>query len=309
MQFRVGGTDECGLDPAAEAVDPDAHGFARGGRLSPDQVPERPAAASAAITLPDRVTVQTCIGCGAMGREERCDGDCSEHKFMLVTAADYDELRDASHAAWVRAARMVAVVREFADADAQPHDPRDAPLKDARKRPSSAARRRTRRGSHRLGLARHRYRLVVRAVWQRRHAPAVHRGLSLASGGLGQPGPVRPSARAGRPGLRAARSLTGFLARVAAVTPRAGQWRRNREALQAQARAALRDFAPDSPRTRVPVGRRAAARPRPSHTGLSLAALTPRQRAADARLRREGRPGLRFAVRSAVRPRAWAVRS
>jgi hypothetical protein len=28
-----GGAVECGLDPAGEAVDPDAHGFARGGRL------------------------------------------------------------------------------------------------------------------------------------------------------------------------------------------------------------------------------------------------------------------------------------
>jgi hypothetical protein len=53
--------------------------------------------------------------------------------------------------------------------------------------------------------------------------------------------------RLAEPGLRAARSLSGFLGRVATVTPRAGQWQRNWGALQAQARAALVDFVPDSP--------------------------------------------------------------
>jgi hypothetical protein len=41
---------------------------------------------------------------------------------MLVTAAEYDELLGAAHAAWVRTARMVAVVGQFAEAHAQPHD-------------------------------------------------------------------------------------------------------------------------------------------------------------------------------------------
>jgi hypothetical protein len=54
------------------------------------------------------------------------------------------------------------------------------------------------------------------------------------------------------PGLRAARSLSGFLARVAAVTPRAGQWQRNLDALRAQARRALEDFVPDSPAPEAP---------------------------------------------------------
>jgi hypothetical protein len=62
--------------------------------------------------------------------------------------------------------------------------------------------------------------------------------------------------RLAEPGLRAARSSSGSLARVAAVTPRAGQWRRNWGALQAQARAAL----VDSPRTRPHPSRRRPAR-------------------------------------------------
>ena len=48
--------------------------------------------------------------------------------------------------------------------------------------------------------------------------------------------------RLAEPGLRAARSLSGFLARAAAVTPRAGEWQRNLDAFRAQARAALQDL-------------------------------------------------------------------
>ena len=78
--------------------------------------------------------------------------------------------------------------------------------------------------------------------------------------------------RLAEPGLRAARSLSGFLARVAAVTPRAGQWRRNREALQAQARAALGDFAPDSPAPESP----SAGAPRPDPDPAVRVFLWPR---------------------------------
>ena len=39
--------------------------------------------------------------------------------------------------------------------------------------------------------------------------------------------------------LSAVRSLSGFLARAAAVTARAGEWQRNLDAFQAQARVAL----------------------------------------------------------------------
>jgi hypothetical protein len=79
-----------GHGPAAEAAIHTGRDFACGDRLYCGEVTERPAAASAVVTLPDRVTVLTCIGCGAIGREERCDGDCSEHKLLLVSAVDYD---------------------------------------------------------------------------------------------------------------------------------------------------------------------------------------------------------------------------
>ena len=95
-------------------------GEAEDPRLYGERVSERPSAANGAVTLPDRVTVLTCIACGAMGREERCDGDCSEHKLVLVNAVDYDELLRAAHAARVRAARLASAVRPFADAHRGP---------------------------------------------------------------------------------------------------------------------------------------------------------------------------------------------
>ena len=102
---------------------------------------ERQGGLRAPATLPDCVTVLTCIGCGAMGREERCDGDCSEHKLLLVSAIDYDELLGDAHAARIRSARLASAVREFADAHAQPGDPRDGLL-----RPHDVARRALRDG-------------------------------------------------------------------------------------------------------------------------------------------------------------------
>lgn len=45
--------------------------------------------------------------------------------------------------------------------------------------------------------------------------------------------------RRAEPVIRSARNLSGLLTRVAATTPRAGQWQRNWDALRRQARVAL----------------------------------------------------------------------
>lgn len=179
-----------------------------------------------------------------MGRGGRCDGDCSEHKLLLVSAVDYDELLGAAQAARVRAARLAPAVRPFTDA--QPGDSRDALL-----RLRDGARRALRDGG----------RDGPRTDWA---SPATVTGWWCAQcGNVDMPQPCigvcvwRPAdwvnlalyerqLSLAEPGLRAARSLSGFLARVAAVTPRAGEWQRNRDALREQARAALEDFAPDS---------------------------------------------------------------
>lgn len=181
-----------------------------------------------------------------MGREERCNGDCSEHKLVLVSAADYDELLAAAHAARVRAARLASVVRELAEADPQP-----VAVEDALLRLRDRARQALRAGAHeestdwaspssvigwwcaRCGNVDMPQPCIGVCVWR----PADWVNVALYERQLGLAGPS----------LRAARTLHGLLARAAALTARAGQWQRNWEALQAQARTALEGYDPDSP--------------------------------------------------------------
>ena len=174
-----------------------------------------------------------------MGREERCDGACSEHKLVLVSAVDYEELRRAACVARVRAAGLASAVRPFADAPAASGDPRETllELRDGARRAV--------RGFGRVEL---RSDLA---------SPAAVTGWWCAEcGNVDMPEPcigvcvwrladwVRLAVyerqlRAAESDLSAARSLCGFLARAAAVTPRAGEWQRNLDAFQAQARVAL----------------------------------------------------------------------
>ena len=43
---------------------------------------------------PDRVSIPTCIVCGAMSRPGACDTGCAEHKLLLIRAAALDPLTD-----------------------------------------------------------------------------------------------------------------------------------------------------------------------------------------------------------------------
>ncbi len=174
-----------------------------------------------------------------MGRDERCEGDCSEHKLVLVSAVDHDDLLRAADAARIRAARLAAAVRPFAAAHSRPGDPVHAlvELRDG-----------AGRALHDGG------RVESRTDWA---SPATVIGWWCAQcGNVDMPQPCigvciwRPAdwvslalyerqLRLAELDLRAVRSLGGFLARAAAVTPRAGEGQRNRDAFRAQARAAL----------------------------------------------------------------------
>jgi hypothetical protein len=207
---------------------------------------------SATVELPDRVTVLTCIGCGAMGRQERCEGQCSEHRLVLVSGVDHEALLAAAAAARARAARLAPIAREAADAEGA--DPREA---------LTALRESARRALRDDGPE------PERGDWS---APDTVTGWWCAEcGNVDMPQPCigvciwRPADwinlaayerqfALAEPALRGARSLRGFVARAAAVTPRDGQWERNRTALQAQARAALADHAPAAPAPQAPAG-------------------------------------------------------
>jgi hypothetical protein len=182
--------------------------------------------------LPDRVTVLTCLGCGAMGRQERCGGNCTEHKLVLVSAADYDALIAAERAAGERTARLAPVARRLAEAEPMPLDPRGAllrlrdearrALRDAGRAPDPG-RPNTVTGwwCHRCGNVDLPQPCIGVCVWRPQDWVNATR-LELAE-----------------PTFEAARALDRFLARVAAVTPAPGKWQSNWAALQAQARAAL----------------------------------------------------------------------
>lgn len=202
------------------------------------------------VSLPDRVTVLTCIGCGAMGRQERCAGSCSEHKLVLVRAADYDAMLTAAASARASADRLAPIARWFENGG----EPRAA---------LAALRERARDALRADGPE------PERADWG---DPDTVTGWWCAEcGNVDMPQPCigvcvwlpadwvnvalyqRQLALA-EPALRAARALRRFVGRVAAVTPREGQWERNWDALRTQAVAALAEYDPDAPAPEPPTG-------------------------------------------------------
>src|SRR4051794_19224299 len=184
-------------------------------------VPERPG-----VVLPERVTVLTCIGCGGMGREERCEGACAEHKLVLVRAGDYDALLTAAEAARAAADQLASVAGAFAEhrrgepreeltelrrlarravRDAEPVPPADWAAPDTV----------TGWWCDRCGNVDMPQPCIGVCVWRPAewvNVAVYERQLSLAA-----------------PVLRAASSLRRFVTRAAAAQPREGQWLRNRE--------------------------------------------------------------------------------
>ncbi len=166
-----------------------------------------------------------------MGRQERCEGDCTEHRLVLVSEEDYDAMLAAAAGARAQAERLAPLVRRFVET----RDARAAVLalrEDARRalrdedsldwtRPDTV----TAWWCDRCGNADMPQPCLGVCVWR----PANWVGAALFERRL----------ELAEPDLRAARALRRFLARVAHLTPRAGQWERNREALRAQAHEAL----------------------------------------------------------------------
>jgi hypothetical protein len=65
------------------------------------------------MTVPDRLIVPTCAGCGAMRRLGTCECGCSEQRLDLVPADTYDELIDVRREAHACIDAFRAVVEEF----------------------------------------------------------------------------------------------------------------------------------------------------------------------------------------------------
>jgi hypothetical protein len=77
------------------------------------------------LTPPDRVTVMTCIGCGAMSVPGACPGTCSgERKLELVPASDYDEAQIQGDAAAAQIEKLRLLLETFVASDSA--DPTEA---------------------------------------------------------------------------------------------------------------------------------------------------------------------------------------
>ena len=189
--------------------------------------------------LPDRITVLTCLGCGAMGREARCEGDCSEHKLLLVDAGDFDALQSAAQLARQRTAALKPIARALLDSH-----PSEQACTDAYRALRAAA--------HKALEAAEPY--DDRGDWQAR--PAQTGWWCAQCGNVDAPRPCigvcvwrqtewvnltlyQAGLERAAEDFRAAPEMCRILARLVAVTPHAGRCQDNWRALQAQARAAL----------------------------------------------------------------------
>jgi hypothetical protein len=197
-----------------------------------------------AVVLPDRVTVLSCIGCGAMGRQERCEGACSEHKLELVEAAAYDALMGVATRMRELSEPLAAVARRLVAADSAREalaDTREPARRTLRERPRSEA-----------------------PAEELVSADSVTGWWCAQCGNVDLPQPCigvcvwRPSdwvnrelyeqqLRRADDCRRAADRLVALLRRLATVTPRPGQWERNWQALRAEACDALDVLGPQLP--------------------------------------------------------------
>jgi hypothetical protein len=190
---------------------------------------------------PDRLTIPSCIGCGAMRKDQTCPVACAERRVELVRGGDYDRQAAAAAACRVRVRGLRAVVGELARTE-----PAQGEWQAAYTELQQSARSALRRFSPPGGTPDD----PLSA------APAVVVWRCQDCGGVDAPQPCigvciwrpaqwvdaatyeadRSRALADR---QAERSLTGLLRTLAFTTPRTGHWERNWRALQSRARQAL----------------------------------------------------------------------
>jgi hypothetical protein len=198
---------------------------------------------------PGRVTVPTCIGCGAMERWGTCEASCSEHKLELVSAADFDRLEADRSASRARVGAFRRVVEALAGTEPGPDGWQAAWQATQRAALAVLNRDEARDGSD---------------------EPAGHvtTWWCAECGGIDAPQPclgiciwrpadwvnrtVYEAERSGAATERdAERALVRLLRRIGAVTPLDDQWERNWLALHSEAQEALRASATEAGRIRA----------------------------------------------------------
>jgi hypothetical protein len=201
------------------------------------------------IATPERLTVPTCIGCGAMAQFGTCDSGCSEQKLELVRAAAHDSLAALASSADARAGAFRSVAEELAW-----HQPAGEDRQDAYRALQDKAR-----------ATLHRHPSVDgQDVELEEPAEPATTWWCAECGGIDAPHPClgicvwRPVEWVNRVVYAYQRKrvlaererelrLRRLLRRVASVTPREGQWERGWRVLQADGQEALRRSSANSP--------------------------------------------------------------
>jgi hypothetical protein len=195
------------------------------------------------MEVPDRLTIPTCIGCGAMAIFGTCETGCTEQKLELVRAAADDALLAHASVARLHIAEFGAVAERLADPRPSADEVKDAYW--ALQEHARAALRRHPDGEDPgadpskpaepaitwwcpdcgkleapqpcLGIC-----VWRRVEWVNQEVYEQHRQNTLAE-------------------LEQEDRLRRLLRRLTLVTPRPGQWHRSWNALRAEAQRALED--------------------------------------------------------------------
>jgi hypothetical protein len=192
------------------------------------------------VELPDRLTISTCAGCGAMREFESCAGACAEHKLELVSAGEYDALRSDAAARRIRIRAFRTVTDELAEVDPGPerwrvaYEPLRRSARSVLERFGPAARS---PAEDSLSSAE----TVV--VWRCSECGGVDAPQPCIGVCIWRPADWAPAGLYEAESSRAVLdresegALVGLLGRLAFVTPHEGAWEQNWLALRSQARS------------------------------------------------------------------------
>ena len=192
---------------------------------------------------PDRVTVPTCIGCGAMSQLGTCEQGCTEQKLELVPAGHYDRVTAVAANARVRADAFHPVAQQLATRQPGPEE-----WEDAYRSVQQAAR---------IAIRRHPDDTGPDEDWDQ-PAESATTWWCAACGGIDAPQECLgiciwhrvewvSAALYEQQWARllaerdADESMRLLLRLIASITPRDSQWERGWHALEARARQTLRD--------------------------------------------------------------------
>ncbi|MBV1708169.1 MAG: hypothetical protein KGQ37_13305 [Hyphomicrobiales bacterium] len=202
---------------------------------SKTEAPEEPA-------LPDCLTLWFCIGCGAMGNNEPCQGACNFQRLEIVSAAEYARALEQQDEALSEVAAWTSVLAPLASLPADDHDWESA-YRALQARASAALK------SAGAPLAQGDITDARAEVWLcatcgQVEAPQECLGICIRrNGDFVRRQDYQQADYQATATREHAQQLRRLVTQWASVTPRAGQWESSYRALQARAQALLASLA------------------------------------------------------------------